>query len=356
MPNDQNPTTYIFFNGQRIARIDPGTTTAKFYVTDNIGLTALVTDASGNVLNESLFFPYGVERVISQNDSANNYKFSGKERDAETGLDDFGARYYDSALGRFMTPDWDGKPTAVPFASFGDPQTLNLYAYVENGPLNKVDADGHTSQPVVAGGNMPIDVDPTSTESSDCIDRYCGADKEKIYDPLYQTTGDQTNYEATVEESQQQVQQQSAQQKGADQAQQQSQSDNTLLAQNNTPPPPGRTPAQGGTPDSTVEIPDGKGGKTVRKFGPDGKAETDIDHGHDHGAGDPHAHDWDWGKKPPRQPGRPLTPEEQANIKKTAAGVVVGVGTGYIIYRVIRFLPSLAPPLWPTIPANLAIP
>lgn len=50
----------------------------------------------------------------------------------------------------------------------------------------------------------------------------------------------------------------------------------------------------------------GWGGKDHwHEFGPDGKAETDIDHGHDHGAGDPHAHDWDWGKKPPRQPGRP---------------------------------------------------
>lgn len=46
-----------------------------------------------------------------------------------------------------MTPDWDGKPVTVPYASFGDPQTLNLYSYVENGPLNKVDADGHTNGP-----------------------------------------------------------------------------------------------------------------------------------------------------------------------------------------------------------------
>jgi RHS repeat-associated protein len=114
-------------------------------VTDNVGSTELVTDSIGDVLNESLFFPYGVERVISQNDTGNNYKFSGKERDPETGLDDFGARYYESALGRFMTPDWDGKPITVPYAKFGDPQTLNLYSYVENGPLNRVDADGHAS-------------------------------------------------------------------------------------------------------------------------------------------------------------------------------------------------------------------
>ncbi len=69
--------------------------------------------------------------------------FTGKERDAESGLDNFGARYNASSLGRFMTPDWAAKPVTVPYAKFGDPQTLNLYAYVENGPLNRIDPDGH---------------------------------------------------------------------------------------------------------------------------------------------------------------------------------------------------------------------
>jgi hypothetical protein len=42
-----------------------------------------------------------------------------------------------------MTPDWAVKPTTVPYAKFGDPQTLNLYSYVENAPVNRADADGH---------------------------------------------------------------------------------------------------------------------------------------------------------------------------------------------------------------------
>jgi hypothetical protein len=42
-----------------------------------------------------------------------------------------------------MIPDWAAKPTTVPYAKFGDPQTLNLYSYVENGPLNRIDPDGH---------------------------------------------------------------------------------------------------------------------------------------------------------------------------------------------------------------------
>jgi RHS repeat-associated protein len=141
---DTNPTQYIFFNGKRIARMDPGATTPKYYVSDNVGSTELVTDYLGNPLSESLFYPYGVEQVILSGDT-NTYKFSGKERDPESGLDDFGARYYASNLGRFMSPDRDAKPTAVPYASFGDPQTLNLYSYVENAPLNRVDADGHAT-------------------------------------------------------------------------------------------------------------------------------------------------------------------------------------------------------------------
>ena len=44
----------------------------------------------------------------------------------------FGARYYGSRLGRFMTPDWAAKPVTVPYAHFGNPQSLNLYSYVQN--------------------------------------------------------------------------------------------------------------------------------------------------------------------------------------------------------------------------------
>jgi RHS repeat-associated protein len=46
--------------------------------------------------------------------SRGGYKFTGKERDAESGLDNFGARYYGSSVGRFMTPDWAATPIDVP--------------------------------------------------------------------------------------------------------------------------------------------------------------------------------------------------------------------------------------------------
>ena len=84
--------------------------------------------------------------------------FTGKMRDAESNLDasfasrmgwrdDFDARYYSSQWGRFMIPDWDAKPTAVPYANFGNPQSLSLYAYVKNNPSTAFDPDGHCGDP-----------------------------------------------------------------------------------------------------------------------------------------------------------------------------------------------------------------
>jgi RHS repeat-associated protein len=63
---------------------------------------------------------------------------SGKERDAESGLDYFGARYYGSTMGRFMSPD----PVFISAQRLADPQSLNLYAYVRNNPLRLTDDTG----------------------------------------------------------------------------------------------------------------------------------------------------------------------------------------------------------------------
>jgi RHS repeat-associated protein len=68
---------------------------------------------------------------------------TGKERDTESGNDYFEARYYTAAAGRFMSPDWSAKVEPVPYATMGDPQSLNLYAYVRNNPITGFDPDGH---------------------------------------------------------------------------------------------------------------------------------------------------------------------------------------------------------------------
>ena len=86
-------------------------------------------------------------------------KFTGKERDSESGLDYFGARYYGSSMGRFMSPDWSAKAEPVPYAKLDNPQSLNLYSYVGNNPLSRVDADGHCSSPSVGKGQVGVCVD-----------------------------------------------------------------------------------------------------------------------------------------------------------------------------------------------------
>jgi RHS repeat-associated protein len=60
---------------------------------------------------------------------------TGKELDTESGNDYFEARYYSSSVGRFLSPDWSAKVEPVPYAKLDDPQSLNLYAYVQNNPM-----------------------------------------------------------------------------------------------------------------------------------------------------------------------------------------------------------------------------
>ncbi len=101
----------------------------------------MITSGNGYPVWSGTFAPFGQE--VSPQITSNHYKFTGKERDGESNLDYFGARYMSSTIGRFMTPDWSTEPEAVPYANFSDPQTLNLYGYVRNNPLSKTDPDGH---------------------------------------------------------------------------------------------------------------------------------------------------------------------------------------------------------------------
>jgi len=78
-------------------------------------------------------------------------KFTGKERDSESGLDNFGFRYYGSSMGRFSSPD-------EPFynGDLKNPQSLNLYAYVQNNPLKNTDPDGHDVRVCVEGADKCV--------------------------------------------------------------------------------------------------------------------------------------------------------------------------------------------------------
>lgn len=121
-----------------------------YYLADQIGSTQVELASGGWPMWQGEFTPFGQEIVAGQmilpggiDATAMRYKFTGKERDAESGLDYFGARYYGSSTGRFMSPDWSEEPEAIPYASLANPQSLNLYSYVKNNPLRQADPDGH---------------------------------------------------------------------------------------------------------------------------------------------------------------------------------------------------------------------
>jgi RHS repeat-associated protein len=115
--------------------------TTLYYDDDQIGSARLVTAGGGWPVWQGTFTPFGQE--VSAQISTNHYKFAGKERDSESGLDYFGARYYSNGLGRFVTPDWSQVIVPVPYADLTDPQSLNQYSYVRNIPTSRTDPNGH---------------------------------------------------------------------------------------------------------------------------------------------------------------------------------------------------------------------
>src|SRR5215510_7639182 len=131
---------YVFFYGERVARKDfSGSTTSVFYYfSDHLKTASVITDSGGNIKADSDYYPWGGELQFVNNDT-NHYKFTGKERDSETGLDYFGARYYGNWLGRFLTPDWSQVIVPIPYADLSDPQSLNQYSYERNVPTSRGD-------------------------------------------------------------------------------------------------------------------------------------------------------------------------------------------------------------------------
>jgi RHS repeat-associated protein len=142
--NTQNE--YVFFSGKRVALLPAGST-AQYYVEDSLGSSRVITSNTGVVCYDADFYPFGGERPVTDTCTQNSYKFEGKERDVETGNDDFGARYYSNRFGRWLSADWSSVPAPVPYANLTNPQTLNLYSMVSDDPESFADLDGHCWPP-----------------------------------------------------------------------------------------------------------------------------------------------------------------------------------------------------------------
>jgi RHS repeat-associated protein len=142
--NNASFNEYIFFAGKRVARRD-SSSNVFYYFADHLGTSRDIVQAGqSSPCYDADFYPFGGERVIT-NTCPQNYKFTSKERDAESNLDNFGARYNSSNLGRFMSPD--PSPNGV---AMGDPQSWNLYSYARNRPTRFVDVGGNWATDVHA--------------------------------------------------------------------------------------------------------------------------------------------------------------------------------------------------------------
>jgi RHS repeat-associated protein len=140
---------YVY--GSTVITIEPtavNSNGAQYGTGDHLGSPRVITNSSGSVVSRHDYKPFGEElgsgvggrttgMGFSNSGDNNRKKFTGYERDTETGLDFAQARFYGSTQGRFTSPD--------PFSAsaiIADPQTFNRYAYCRNNPVNSVDPSG----------------------------------------------------------------------------------------------------------------------------------------------------------------------------------------------------------------------
>ncbi len=121
--------------GGSLAAPGPGGREVNYYQKDHLGTVRVVSDESGNVLSTHDYEPFGLE-LPSQDFSFNTHRFTGHERDTETGLDYMKARYFGASMGRFGAVD-EGIDTDI-----HDSSSWNSYLYTRNDPISFLDADG----------------------------------------------------------------------------------------------------------------------------------------------------------------------------------------------------------------------
>jgi RHS repeat-associated protein len=120
----------------------------RYYHQDHLGSSSVITDAAGALVEETAFYPFGLPRQEYRlRQIEEHYKFSEKERDQESGLHYFAARYLAGRLSRFVSVDPKfANPDALSSEDLNSfllqPQKINLYSYAVNNPLKYVDPTG----------------------------------------------------------------------------------------------------------------------------------------------------------------------------------------------------------------------
>jgi RHS repeat-associated protein len=106
----------------------------RFFIKDHLGNNRILTDGSGNIKQNTNYYPYGGMTSISTGQGEQQFKYNGKEYDPMHGLNeyDYGARQYDPAISKFTTMD----PLCEKYYH------ISPYAYCAGNPVNRIDVDG----------------------------------------------------------------------------------------------------------------------------------------------------------------------------------------------------------------------
>lgn len=122
-------TMHFYTNGLYIAENRSGT--LEYYHQDHLGSTRLKTDSNGNSIYDTNYIPFG---PVHGESGSEEFKYTGKHEDS-SGLYYFGARYYESETGRFITED-------PMLGEFIDLQPLNRYVCCRYNPHKYINLDG----------------------------------------------------------------------------------------------------------------------------------------------------------------------------------------------------------------------
>ncbi|MBB5437770.1 RHS repeat-associated protein [Pedobacter sp. AK017] len=126
-------TTVDFLHTENgIARNNGGTYLYEYFLKDHLGNTRVVYNDAGTVLQQTDYYPFGMEINRKVTSPKINYTYNGKELQEELGQYDYGARFYDPVTGRWGVVD----PMAEKFYS------VNQYNYTDNNPVNNIDPNG----------------------------------------------------------------------------------------------------------------------------------------------------------------------------------------------------------------------
>ena len=164
---DGRAVHYAYQGDTRVAQWMTGLEDLVIYHPDHLGSANVLTDAQGHLTEEYAYYPYGHPRVHipSHTDGprAAHYQFIQKERNAESGLQYFEARYYAGHLGRFISVDpllsenMRSKATREnPFVDLHDIRLGNTYAYGNSNPINLNDPSGLDTRIIIGYTNAPV--------------------------------------------------------------------------------------------------------------------------------------------------------------------------------------------------------